>query len=293
MNFRVRSSPGQFCGGPAICLCVPWRLRFQTPFVGNLVATAIAAAVVVFATGGSAAVQAATEVRLRSQTRCSSAVVRLGDVAEIHCDDPHLAEVLADIPLRPAPQPGSLHTVSQQELRQLLVLSGVASSALELTGSDQVVIQHAPAAGLVAPRRGLVAEGVRQAMLETTLEPDRSVQTADLRQATNVRPAPARTPPQFASPVSAAPQASDDRPLVERGAQVSVVARTAGIRVTTTGKALEAGQAGQQIQVELEDSKQRVLARVVGWQTVEVTVGGAPLPTPPLAAAGVPSPPAR
>lgn len=248
---------------------------------------AVLVAAAVLATCGRSAARGATEVRLRSQTRCASAVVRLGDVAEILSDDVHLAEILADIPLRPAPAAGAVHTVSRQEVRQLLLLSGVAPAGLDLTGSDQVAIQHAPGVGPIAPRRGLVAEGVRQAALEKEPGPERGVQQADVRLAARPRPVPPR---------SAAPDAApgpDDRPLVERGAQVSVVARTAGIRITTAGKALEAGKAGQQIQVELEDSKQRVLARVVGWQAVEVAVGRAPPAALPAAAAGDASPPAR
>jgi hypothetical protein len=250
-------------------------------------------ALVGLAVCGPSIAPAATEIRLHAQARCGSAVVRLGDVAEILSDDPHLAAILAEIPLRPAPAAGAALTVSRQEVRQLLLLSGVAPATLDLTGSDQVAIQHAPAVGPMAPRRGLVAEGVRQATLERELAADERAALADLRPTRGLRPVPPQVLARGASPSGEPAADAADRPLVERGAQVSVVARTAGIRVTTTGKALEAGKAGQRIQVELDDSKQRVLARVVGWQAVEVAVGGTDSAALPLAAAGDTSRPAR
>jgi flagella basal body P-ring formation protein FlgA len=227
------------------------------------------------------AADAATQIRLRSQARCPSAVVRLGDVAEILSDDAHVAELLAEIPLRPAPAAGATQTVSRQEVRQLLLLSGVAPAALDLTGSDQVTLELAPASDSIVPRRRLVAEGVRQATLEKDFRPEGNVATADFRLAAGRRTLPASAPAQAPLP----PAGAGDPPLVERGAQVSVVARTAGVRITTSGKALEAGKAGQRIQVELADSKQRVLARVVGWQAVEVAVGGDPATPLPVATA--------
>lgn len=281
-----RSGRQRFGGRPvwrrAVVLRQLWRSRLGTSLAQGVLAAAAA-----WAACGPTVAPAATEVRLRSLAQCTSAVVRLGDVAEIVSDDPHLVEILAEIPLRPAPAAGAVHTVTRQELRQLLLLSGVAPAALVLTGSDQVAIQHAPAAGPIAPRRALVAEGVRQAALEKQLGPDQGVRNADLRLTASAGPASPRT---LAS--SDAP-GNEDRPLVERGSQVSVVARTAGIRVTTTGKALEAGKAGQRIQVEFEDTKQRVLARVVGWQAVEVAVGSAASALLPPAAAGDASLPIR
>lgn len=234
--------------------------------------------------GMTGAGRAATEVRLRSQTRCASAVVRLGDLAEIFSDDLHLADILADIPLRPAPARDVVQTLSRQEVQQLLVLSGVAPAGLFLTGSEQVRIEYAPAAGPTrSSRRGLVAEGVRQAVLEAESAP--AGQDPKVRRAAGARPAGATVP----RPLPAAdPDAtgSPERPLVERGAQVKVLARTAGIRITTAGKALESGRAGERIQVELDDHKQRVLARVVGWQAVEVTVGEPPTPFAPAGSGG-------
>jgi flagella basal body P-ring formation protein FlgA len=61
---------------------------------------------------------------------------------------------------------------------------------------------------------------------------------------------------------------------VERGSSVSVYARAAGVRIATSGKALAHGAAGETISVEMEGGKQRVQAKVVAPQAVEVVVGG-------------------
>jgi hypothetical protein len=63
--------------------------------------------------------------------------------------------------------------------------------------------------------------------------------------------------------------------LVERNALCTVHARTGGIRVTTQGKALQAGALGETISIEMAETKERVLARITGSQIVEVAVAGA------------------
>jgi flagella basal body P-ring formation protein FlgA len=75
------------------------------------------------------------------------------------------------------------------------------------------------------------------------------------------------------APPAPAPK-STAAPLVDRGAIVTVIARTAGVRITATGKALDSGAAGEAINVELADSKQRVLARITGQQSVEISTPG-------------------
>ena len=57
---------------------------------------------------------------------------------------------------------------------------------------------------------------------------------------------------------------------MERGSTVTIHSRKPGIRVTASGKALQPGAVGEVITIEMPDSKQRVMARVVGPQLVEV-----------------------
>jgi hypothetical protein len=54
-----------------------------------------------------------------------------------------------------------------------------------------------------------------------------------------------------------------------------VHARKGGIRVTTQGKALQAGALGETISIEMSETKERVLGCITGSQIVEVAVVGA------------------
>jgi len=194
---------------------------------------------------------AAAEVRLRESASCSSAVVRLMDVAEIHADDPALATALAEIPLGPAPAAGGEQTLSQHEVRQLLALSGVARADVQVTGSERVVISAATAGSSVRSPRGAAVTGVRQAVFDPP-----AAKKGPLRSA------PAARPQAAVAPVN----------LVERGTGVSVYARKGGAVVRTSGKALAAGVAGETILIEIEGGKEKMPARVVAQQAVEVEV---------------------
>jgi len=67
--------------------------------------------------------------------------------------------------------------------------------------------------------------------------------------------------------------------LVRRGETVNVCSIAAGIRVTTSGKAREDGSEGSLVQVDLDGSNERIVARVVGLQQVEVYAGAPQVPT--------------
>jgi len=198
------------------------------------------------------------EVRLRSAAGCSAAVVRVADVAEVFAQDARIGNSLADITLCPAPAPGGKRVLSQAEVQELLALSGVDRKTANVTGSESVTVTaegHARSA--TGAKKPLVAAGLRQATFEADVETSR-------------KPAPR------AAVKSKAALPSDDKdekepPVVEKGTIVTVSARVAGIKVTTSGKAIDDGATGDTIGVELTDGKQRVLAKVTGPQVVEVT----------------------
>ena len=80
---------------------------------------------------------------------------------------------------------------------------------------------------------------------------------------------------QMVNPSSAISAKMVQKPrLVLRGETVTVRSIAAGIRVTTSGKAREDGSEGSLVQVELDDTHERIAARVVGVQQVEVYAGG-------------------
>jgi flagella basal body P-ring formation protein FlgA len=198
----------------------------------------------------------AAEVRLRSSAVAGGAVVRLADVADITSPDPALSEALGEIPLCPAPAAGRERSLHQQEVRVLLTLSGVEAGRATVTGSEAVRIGFQTAGQpMTRIKRPLAASGVRLAAFETSAEPvDRA--------------AAARQSPDPAEPARLDVK---DAVLVARGEVVTVQARVAGVRLTTSGKALDDGSAGATIGVELADTKQRVLGQVTGPQKVEVT----------------------
>ena len=187
----------------------------------------------------------ATEVRLRSVASCSAAVVRLGDIAEIASDDPAIADDLAAIPLFPAPAAGKSRQLDRNQVRQLLSISGIDLKQLSLTGSETVVVQSGAGNSTSRPtNRGGEPSAIRLASLETAV--------------------PARRP----KPAAAEPLPLP--PLVKRGESVTVHSRAAGVRITTSGKALSDGSLGAEIQIELADKRNKILARVAGPQTVEI-----------------------
>jgi hypothetical protein len=197
------------------------------------------------------------EVRLRSTAACGTAVVRVADVAEVFSDDARAADALSDIPLCPAPMLAGQKTLSQADVRELLAQSGVDRKAAIVTGSESVTItadSHHRAT--LAGRRPMVASGVRQATFEAEVEANR-------------KPATRMAAKPKASVVSE-DKPQREPPVIEQGSVVTICAGAAGIKVTTSGKALDDGAAGDTISVELTDGKQRVLARVKGPQVVEV-----------------------
>jgi len=202
----------------------------------------------------------AAEVRLRASIVCPAPVVRLADVAEIRGDDRAVAEALGYVALCPAPAPGSTQQLSQHQIRQLLTLSGVQPAQVVVTGSEAVELL---AEGSVPPsRRAAPPAGTIRQVLFTDDD--------------STGPAPNPIPPMITpTPRTLAPPRGDaaNLPQVQRGAVVTISSRRPGIRITTSGKALEAGSAGDTIGVELADSRERVQARVVGPQTVEIVVG--------------------
>lgn len=211
----------------------------------------VACALILLAAGGQAA-----EVRLRSSAVVRSPVVRLADVAEVFAHDPAVVEGLSLIALSPAPAAGAEKSLTQHDVRQMLVTSGVERQSVRITGSDRVTVLAD--ASTLSPR-------------QISREYDSA---AAIQQASFTRPADAaasRARP--TEPPPADKSASPPPRLVDRGTSVTVYARAAGVRVTTSGKALANGAAGDTVTVELDDSRERVLGRVVAPHTVEVLAG--------------------
>lgn len=206
----------------------------------------------------AAAAAQGAEVRLHSAAVCGGSVTRVADVAEIFAADHRVADALADIPLCPAPPSGESRVLTQEEIRQLLDLSGVDRKTATVTGSETVKLtrETSPRLSPVA-KQPLVAGGVRQAVFEVDVEPWAKRQS--------VQPATSQ------SPAANESKTVKTAPLIEKGASLTVYARAAGVRITAAGKAIDSGSVGEAIGVELIDTKQKVIGRIVGPQSVEIT----------------------
>jgi hypothetical protein len=193
----------------------------------------------------TAAVQAG-EIRLKAHVESSGPLVRLGDVAEIAADVTADGESLADLALFPAPAGGRTRLLKRQELVELLTLCDIELKGWEFAGAEVVEVKAATT---------LTRTIVRPAL---HLIPTRS-QVVHEPKTGNKAPATAKAdvPP----------------PLVTRNGAVTMHSLAAGIRITTAGKSLADAGKGQSVLVELADSREKVLAQVVGPQLVEIRTG--------------------
>ena len=185
------------------------------------------------------------EVRLKSEGEATGPLVRLGDIAEIEGEAAAEGQSLADLALFPAPAASKSRMLRRQELVQLLALCDVPVREWHFSGADSVEIRAGDKAAKTIVRPAL------------HLIPSRSFVKTD----------ETRTPDK---PADASPEKLE--PLIKRNSLVTVYSIAAGVRVTTSGKSLADAAKGQPVLVELEDNKEKVLARVVGPQLVEIRV---------------------
>lgn len=186
----------------------------------------------------------AFELRLKDEAHCPGSLVRLGDIAEMESPTTAGGPSLADLVLFPVPAAGKPRELNRQDLRQLLDLCGVDVREVELTGADVVVI-HAGSVEhqtIVRPALHLIPAS---RYITTAAQNSEDKATAAKKP---------ESPPK----------------LVAHNQSVSIHSIWPGVEVTASGKALGGGALGESILVEQADSRQRVLAKVVGPQTVEL-----------------------
>jgi len=193
------------------------------------------------------ATSAAVEIRLKNEVHCPGPLVRLGDIAEL--DMPTTAEspALADLALFPVPAAGKSRELKRQELQQLLALCEIDPRDVQLAGAETVIIRAGSAE-----------------------------QKTIIRPALHLIPATAYIKTGSAQPSErpAATSKSDPLPrLVQRNQVVTIHSLWPGVKVTASGKALADGTLGEAVLIEQADSRERVLAKVIGPQTVEVRPG--------------------
>jgi hypothetical protein len=198
--------------------------------------------IVVLAT---AAAQAG-EIRLKSEAEATGPLVRLGDVAEIAADVTADGESLADLALFPSPAGGRTRLLKRQELVELLALCDIELKGWEFAGAEVIEIRGGTSITRTIVRPALHLIPSRSQVVHV-VKPD-------------------------AKPVAGA-KTEAVPPLVNRNGAVTVHSLAAGIRITTAGKSLADAGKGQAVLVELADSREKVLAQVVGPQLVEIRTG--------------------
>jgi hypothetical protein len=184
----------------------------------------------------------ASEIRLKSEAETTGPLVRLGDIAEVEGETSADGQSLADLALFPAPAAGKSRMLKRQELVQLLALCDVPVREWQFSGADTIEIR---ASG--KPSRTIVRPALHLIPSQTSVRTDNH------------------------QPPSGQPE-DKTQPLIKRNSLVSVHSVAAGVRVTASGKALADAAKDQQVLVELADNKEKVLARVVGPQLVEIRV---------------------
>ena len=100
----------------------------------------VVAAIALSAIGSSLRAATGVEVKLRERVTPKSAVVRLGDVADVVAADRQLARQLAATPLMPAPAPETERYLRQREVADMLEASGIDLSQVHFAGAERVSV---------------------------------------------------------------------------------------------------------------------------------------------------------
>jgi flagella basal body P-ring formation protein FlgA len=105
----------------------------------------------------------AAELRLRQQCSPRTAVVTLGEVAEIYAADQQQGAKLAAMELFPAPPEGQQRVIRVRELQDLLILRGVNLTEHRFSGSSQVVVTSVNASSPADGDQALPLSAVKRA----------------------------------------------------------------------------------------------------------------------------------
>ncbi len=92
----------------------------------------------------------AAVIDVQSAGRTVEGLIRLGDVARIDDADPQLSRQLSAVTLGPAPAPGRKLRISQQMIRDRLLVHGINLTDVEFAGQSFVILES-PAAPVETP----------------------------------------------------------------------------------------------------------------------------------------------
>lgn len=242
---------------------------------------ALRSGVFIVALIGVANVLSAAEVRLRSECQPDGALVRLGDVAEIHADDEQRRERLASIELFPVPGAGQSRYLRLRELLEILDLRSIDLSDCRFSGPSLTVVRGAevkkPETPPVVPTP-IAAEAPKAQPVVLAVAAVRPVERGQVIQASDVQlvPFPPRNVEnllhevelvvgQEATRAFAPGQPIDPRGLrppllVRRRDPVRVAVLAPGVRLMAEGVALEDGAASDWVMIETSFSQEKIRA---------------------------------
>lgn len=235
----------------------------------------------------------ATLIQFQSAVTVDSAVIRLGDIAHVRDADPETVRRLSDMTLAPAPAVGRESRLDFTTIRIRLRAQGANLADIEFSGSSIVRVSSAP----------------RQTRPPATLPPPKTVPQTP-RDEPPPDPRPYVLAVKYTVPKGHVLQTSDlvfrqtsdtgtsflrvedvidretthvirqDEPihthqiqavqLVKNNDIVAVYARSAGISVKRFFKARGAGAMGDVISLTALEGRDKVLARITGYQEAEV-----------------------
>lgn len=242
------------------------------------------------------------EVRLKSEAICTGAIVRLKDVAEVISEDEAEAAALSELQLFPVPAKERERVARRGEVREILTLSDIDVRSLQITGAEKVSVRRSgtlkPAVqqtSLADQTKPAKASAKTKQQPEVTLIPTvvRALPRGAIIRATDLemRPVSAKQA-QLVTPILAEqligqetlralspgqPLSMDQvqaQRLIHRGDKVALKSVASGVTITTSAKALEDGVQGENLLLELADSREKVLARVTGYQAAEIYASG-------------------
>lgn len=261
---------------------------------------------VLLALAGPATADPVTVV-LRDRAAPRTAVVTVGDVADLSGGDPAVRAGVAALDLAELKTKDATHTVTRTAVEFRVRLAGLEPVAF--AGADKTFVSRARRAvtadevtaaardALVKrlppgtdPAAVVLAQPIVAALPEVAdgepvvvaAEPRAPVTGAGRIQMDATITAGGRRV--FALPVyfevraagGAIAPLAPTTPIVRSGERVTMVVRAGGLNVTASGEALQPGAAGQTIRVRNVDSQRVLSARVTGPGTVEVELRGVP-----------------
>jgi flagella basal body P-ring formation protein FlgA len=234
-----------------------------------------------------AAVADAALIQFRPTASIASPVIRLGDVADIRDFNPDTVQRLSGIVLAPTPASGRQSRLGFEEIRSRLQASGLSLRDLDFSGANAVVVtairsphlnprKKEPKKAMAQPRPvgSFVVAAKYTVPKGHVLKPDDLVfRRSSATQAMFVRAEDVvgrETTHSLSPEAPIMKSAIREILLVRPNDIVTVYSRAPGISIKRVFKARGTGAEGDVITLATLDNRDKIQARVIGFQEAEV-----------------------